>query len=88
MLDPFVRLVGSGFSPASAARLVALKRRQEQGEFQELTDEEKRFRFGRWLITHGRVNEGVPALPTEPLTDFLRRFVPSESPVVSVETQP
>ena len=77
MLDPFVRLVGSGFSPGSAARLVALKRRQEHGDFRELTDAEKRFLFGRWLVTHGRVSEGGSACPPEPLRDVLRRVVPS-----------
>jgi hypothetical protein len=88
VFDPFVRLVSSGFSPRSAARLVALKRRQEHGEFQELTDEEKRFLFGRWLVTHGRVHEGEPALPTEPLTDFLQRCDPSVATGVSAAAQP
>ena len=66
MLDPFGKLVLSGFTPFSAARLVALRRRYEQGEFRELTDEEKRLLFGRWLVEHGRLRESRLASPTEP----------------------
>ncbi len=66
MLDPFGKLVLSGFPPLSAARLVALRRRYEQGEFRELTDEEKRLLFGRWLVEHGRLREGGLAFPPEP----------------------
>lgn len=70
MLDPFLRLVVSGFSPTSAARLVALKRRSEQGAFREVTDEEKRLEFGRWLVEHGRLRESGPTHSTVPPTDL------------------
>jgi hypothetical protein len=68
VLDPFVRLVVKGFSPASAARLVALKRRAEQGAFRETTDAEKRREFGRWLVDHGRVSESRRGEQTRRLT--------------------
>lgn len=50
------RLRLCGFSPREAERLVALKLRQERGEFRELTDYDRR-RFARWLVDHGRLSD-------------------------------
>jgi hypothetical protein len=50
-----------GFSPGEAERLVALKLRCERGEFSELSQEQKRLRFVRWLVRHGRLGDGEPA---------------------------
>lgn len=46
-----------GCSPRDADRLVALKLRQLRGDL-ELTEEQKRLRFARWLVRHGRIGEG------------------------------
>jgi hypothetical protein len=48
-----------GFSPREAERLVALKLRYVRGGFREVTNEQKRLRFARWLVDHGRLDEGV-----------------------------
>jgi hypothetical protein len=47
-----------GFSPRQADRLVALKLRYDRGSFRELTVSQKRLLFVRWLVEHGRLNEG------------------------------
>ena len=47
-----------GFSPRQADRLVALKLRYDRGSFRELTVAQKRHLFVRWLVEHGRLNEG------------------------------
>jgi hypothetical protein len=47
-----------GFSPRQADRLVALKLRYDRGSFRELTLSQKRLLFVRWLVEHGRLNEG------------------------------
>ena len=47
-----------GFAPDEAASLLDLRARYELGEFRELTDDEKRFDFVRWLVKRGRLNEG------------------------------
>lgn len=47
----------AGFSPRESERLVALKLRYERGDFRELTDAQKRLRFARWLVEHGRVSD-------------------------------
>ena len=46
-----------GLMPAQVERLVALKRRLTRAEIDELTDEECRLRFARWLVDHGRLSE-------------------------------
>lgn len=51
-------LRAQGFSPREAERLVRLKLRYERGDFRELTDEQKRLLFTRWLFEHGWLNEG------------------------------
>ena len=53
------RLCLSGFTPPEAERLVALKLRLERGLLarEELTDEELRRRFVRWLVDQGRLTE-------------------------------
>ena len=55
-------LRASGFSAREADRLVALRLRYLRGGFRELTDEQKRLRFARWLVDHGQLNEGVDKL--------------------------
>lgn len=47
-----------GFSPRQAERLVTLKLRYERGVFRELTVSQKRLLFARWLVEHGRLDEG------------------------------
>jgi hypothetical protein len=51
-------LRGCGFSPREAECLVALKLRYVRGGFRELTNEQKRLRFARWLVDHGWLDEG------------------------------
>ena len=46
-----------GFTPREAERLVTLKLRYERGGFRELTQEQTRLRFARWLVRHGRLSE-------------------------------
>ena len=46
-----------GFTPPQAERLVALRLRRERGELHELTYEECRRRFYRWLVEHGRFTD-------------------------------
>ena len=46
-----------GFTPQEAERLVTLKLRYERGGFREVTQEQKRLRFARWLVRHGRLTE-------------------------------
>ena len=48
-----------GFSPREAECLVALKLRYVRGGFREVTNEQKRLRFARWLVDHGWLDEGV-----------------------------
>lgn len=49
------------FSPRQAERLVWLKLRWERGDFREVTDQQKRLLFARWLVEHGWLDEGSPA---------------------------
>jgi hypothetical protein len=49
-----------GFSLRQAERLVALKLRYERGVFREVTVSQKRLLFARWLVEHGRLDEGDP----------------------------
>ena len=46
-----------GFTPRQAERLVALRLRRARGELHELTYEECRRRFVRWLVEHGRFTD-------------------------------
>lgn len=55
-------LRAQGFSPREAERLVTLKLRYVRGDFRELTDEQKRLLFLRWLVEHGRFNGDLPVL--------------------------
>lgn len=52
-----ILLQRQGFTPRQAERLVALKRRLTRTELDELTDEECRLRFVRWLVDHGRFTD-------------------------------
>jgi hypothetical protein len=47
-----------GFSPRAAERLVKLKLGYDRGEFREVSDEQKRLLFARWLFEHGRIGDG------------------------------
>lgn len=47
-----------GFTAHEAERLVMLKLRYLRGRFPQPTLPEKRLRFARWLVEHGRLNEG------------------------------
>ena len=51
-----------GFSAREADRLVALRLRYLRSGFREMTDEQKRLRFARWLVDHGQLTEGVDKL--------------------------
>ncbi len=53
------------FTPHGAARLAGLKRRYERGDLQELSDEQRRLCFVRWLVEQGRLNEAESARPGE-----------------------
>jgi hypothetical protein len=53
-----------GFTPREAERLVVLKIRYERGGFREVTEvsqEQKRLCFARWLVEHGRLTDWPPA---------------------------
>jgi hypothetical protein len=52
-----VALRSRGFSPPEADRLVRLRLTYQRGEFRELTDEQKRLTFARWLVEHGHLGE-------------------------------
>jgi hypothetical protein len=52
-----------GFSLREARRLAALRQRADRGAFREVTADEARLRFGRWLAERGRVGEGGDAPP-------------------------
>ncbi len=52
-----VSLRALGFTPREAERLLALKLRYEHGDFREVTQEQKRLRFARWLVEHGRLTD-------------------------------
>ena len=51
-------LRAQGFSPRAAERLVKLKLGYDRGEFREVSDEQKRLFFARWLFEHGRIGDG------------------------------
>ena len=51
------RLRAQGFSGQEQAALLALRRRRRRGEFDEITAEQKRLEFARWLVRYGRLNE-------------------------------
>jgi hypothetical protein len=57
------------FSPPEAERLVALKLRFMRGGLRDVTHELKRLRFARWLVDHGRLDEGVDDLFAEEISD-------------------
>jgi hypothetical protein len=62
-LGPAAAAVGLralGFSPREAERLVTLKLHYLRREFPEPTLEEKRLRFARWLVDHGRLTDAIP----------------------------
>lgn len=50
-----------GFSPRQAERLVALKLRYERGAFREQIIAQNRLLFVRWLVEHGRLDDGLAA---------------------------
>lgn len=50
-------LCACGFSPRESERLVALRIRQEQGAFREVTPAERRILFARWLVEHNRLTD-------------------------------
>lgn len=55
-------LRAQGFSIRQAARLVTLKLRYLRGDYRELTDEQKRLLFVRWLVQHGWFAGDLPVL--------------------------
>ena len=52
-----LELRAAGFSWAEADRLLRLRIRYERGQFRELTTENKRVHFVRWLVDHGRLTD-------------------------------
>jgi len=60
-LAPRLRL--RGFRRREAARLVALKRRYDRGEFRELPDCDL-LRFARYLVRHGWFDDWGPTRPS------------------------
>lgn len=56
----------NGFSWQEADRLLQLKLRYERGAFVEVTDEQKRAEFARWLVQHGNLSDW----PTSPSWDY------------------
>jgi hypothetical protein len=57
-------LRANGFSWSESDRLLQLKLRFERGPFREVTDEQKRLEFAKWLVDHGRLNDRQePMLP-------------------------
>ena len=51
-------LRANGFSWSESDRLVRLKVRYERGAFREVTDEQRRLEFCKWLVDHGKYSEG------------------------------
>ena len=49
-----------GFSSRQADNLVALKLRYERGAFREQSAAQNRLLFVRWLVEHGRLDDGLP----------------------------
>ena len=47
----------NGFSWQESDRLLRLKLRCGRGDFQEVTDEQKRAEFARWLVQHGYLTD-------------------------------
>jgi hypothetical protein len=63
-VGPTVAMLGlraMGFNAREAERLVSMKLRYLRGDFRQPTLEEKRLRFARWLVEHGRLSDGQPA---------------------------
>ena len=58
-------LQAQGFSPREAGRLIRLKLRVARGQIRELTTQQKRLLFIRWLVEQGRLNEAEDALSPE-----------------------
>ena len=56
---PSTRLRAQGFTKQEQTALLALRRRHRRGEFDEITAEHKRLEFARWMVRHGRLNEGA-----------------------------
>jgi hypothetical protein len=61
-----------GFSPRQADCLVALKLRYDRGSFRVLTVSQKRLLFVRWLVEHGRLNEGQAVSSSIPMPEAQR----------------
>ena len=62
-VGPTVAMLGLraiGFNAREAERLVSMKLRYLRGDFRQPTLEEKRLRFARWLVEHGRLSDGQP----------------------------
>jgi len=61
-LHATLALVALGFEPLQAARLVALRRRHapDRPARSAPPTAEKRLRFVRWLVEHGRLSDGAP----------------------------
>ena len=49
----------NGFSWQESDRLLQLRLRHERGVFQEVTDEQKRAEFARWLVQHGYLTDAL-----------------------------
>ena len=53
--DKMLELSVAGFNPEETTRLVAARRRAQEGELNEWTEDFKRLRFARWLYEQGRL---------------------------------
>jgi hypothetical protein len=65
-LHATLALVALGLEPIQAARLVALRLRlapDAQDAPASVTAAQKRLRFARWLVAHGRLSDHLPTLP-------------------------
>jgi hypothetical protein len=53
--DTMLELSVEGFNPEETARLIAARRRAQDGSLNEWTEDFKRLRFARWLYEQGRL---------------------------------
>jgi hypothetical protein len=53
--DQMLGLSVAGFNPEETTRLIAARRRAQDGSLNEWTEDFKRLRFARWLYEQGRL---------------------------------
>lgn len=58
-------LTRRGFNARETERLIAFKIRYERRDLRFVSDEEKRLRFARWLVTHGYLTDQLVTRETE-----------------------